>query len=477
LLGVGGVVAMNPAGSGLELISWQGWGVTGSIAALLILLTTILLWLLPLPSSSVSAQLADERERQELWARLGGVPLFHRYQLTIRRFQNWLGRWFGPAVSIQSFERCVAIAFVFPVALFLLASLLYGYKNDQVTTWELLLFAFAGVALSVFVRWLFHTVYWSAQRAWGRIGGDPELAEIIARVLLGAFAVVFSFAIAFAVASSVAGTFADFGTVAFAILGGFAFAFAFAVAFAVAGAWAFAVALLLVTVIALTMAKQFAFFLLLFFVILPLLNALMDWASWAVTRYILVPVEHAPNSAVGVAMIIALIALDIATGLFFVLALAALIPIGLELVDLLLSVFGRETFNWRALAARTLRAPWDEGLFVTGMLLTPLVPSIANITLGLAAMFAPLTPGAKEAAQEIADPSVADGETGGNPVDPRKVVYLSRLWYVPSLLIALLLFAGLSAVAYATATPVGYFLYSLALCATAWGDGACPWIL
>jgi hypothetical protein len=466
---------MNPAGSGLELISWQGWGVTGSIAALLILLTTILLWLLPFPSGSVTAQLADEQDREDLRARLGAAHLFERYRLAIRRFQSWLDRWFGPVFSIQSFERCVAIAFVFPVGLFLLASLLYGYKNGQVGTGELLIFLACAVALSVFVRWLFHTVYWSAQRAWGSIGGDPELAEIIARILLGAFAVVFSFAIAFAVASSVAGTFADFGTVAFGILGGFAFALAFAVAFAIAGAWAFAVALLLVTIIALTMAKQFAFFLLLFFVILPLLNALMDWGSWVITRYILVPVEHAPDGVFGVAMVIILIILDVVAGLFFVVALAALIPIGLELVDLLLSVFGRETFDWRALATRTLRAPWDEGLFVTGMLLTPLVPSIANITLGLTAMLVPLTPGASQAARELAEPSAAEAE-GGRPVDVRRTVHLSRLWYLPSLLAVLALFGGLSALAYTTAMPVGTFLYSLALCATAWGNGTCPWI-
>ena len=463
---------MNPANSGLELISWQGWGVTGSIAALLILLTTILLWLLPFPSGSVRAQLTQAEEREDLRARLGAAPLFERYRLAIRRFQAWLDRWFGPAFSIQSFERCVAIAFVFPVGLFLLASLLYGYKNGQITTLALAIFFVATLVVSVFVRWLFNTVYWSAQRAWGRIGGDPELAEIIARVLLGAFAVVFAFAIAFAVASSVAGTFADFGTVAFAILGGFAFALAFAVAFAIAGTWAFAVALILVTVIALTMAKQFAFFLLLFFVILPVLNAMMDWASWAVTRYILIPVEQAPDGVLGVLMVVTLIALDVVAGLFFVVALAALIPIGLELVDILLSVFGRETFNWRALATRTVAAPWNEGLFVTGMLLTPLVPSIANITLGLTAILAPLTPGARQAVSELSDTPEATQDGGS----VRKTVHLSRLWYVPSLVAVLGLFGGVSLIAYETATPVASFLHALALCATAWGEGTCPWL-
>ncbi len=448
---------------------------TGSIAALLILLTTILLWLLPFPAASVRAQLADPVAGEHLAARLGGVSLFERYRLAMGEFQDWLNKWFGPAWSIQSFERCVAIAFVFPVALFLLASLLYGYKSDKLTTPELVMFFVAAFALILLVRWLFRTVFWSAQQAWARIGGDAELAEIVARILLGAFAVVFAFAIAFAVASSVAGAFADLGTVAFAILGGFAFALAFAVAFAIAGAWAFAIAVVLVAGIALTMAKQFAFFLLLFFVILPVLNALMDWGSWAVTRYLLGPMERAPDGALGVVMVLVLIVVDIAAALFFVVALAALIPIGLELVDHLLSVFGRETFDWRALAARTVRAPWDEGLFVTGMLLTPLAPSIANITLGLAAVFMPLTPGASQAVGEIAEtPEAASDEAEAQHII--KTVRLSRVWYIPAILIVLGIFGGLSAALYATATPVGPFLHALALCATAWGYGTCPWL-
>jgi hypothetical protein len=467
--------AMNPAGSGLELISWQGWGVTGSIAALLILLTTILMWLLPFPAASIRAQLADPVESAQLGARLGAASLFERYRLAIRRFQGWLNQWFGPAWSVQAFERCVAIAFVFPVALFLAASLLYGYKNGQVGGVELAAFLSGVALLSLLVRWLFRLVYWSAQRAWFSIGGDSELAEIIARVLLGAFAVVFAFAIAFAVASSVAGAFSDFGTVAFAILGGFAFAFVFAVAFAIAGTWAFAFAVVLVAGIALTMAKQFAFFLLLFFVILPVLNAMMDWGSWAATRFLLGPMEKAPDGVLGVLMVLVLIVVDIAAALFFVVALAALIPIGLELVDHLLSVFGRETFDWRALAARTVRAPWDEGLFVTGMLLTPLAPAVASITLGLTAIFVPLTPGASQSAGEIAE----NGNAIPDEAEVQRItsaVRRSRWWYFPALLIVLGIFGGLSAALYVKAVPVGEFLHGLALCATAWGYGNCPWL-
>ena len=289
---------MDRAGAHLELISWQGWGVIGSITALLILLTTILLWLLPFPPSPACRSARPYRLARSIcgrgWAR--DAP-FARYLVATRRFSAWLQNWFGPRWSGQSFERCVAIAFVFPVALFLVASVLYGYKNGRISLGEVLLFLFGVAMVSVIIGSLFRLGYWFARRMWRRIGGDSELAELIARIVLGAFAVVFAFAIAFAVASSLAGELSDAGTVIFAIIGGFAFALAFAIAFAFAGVWAFAIALVLVTIVALTMAKEFAFFLLLFFVILPILNAMMDWVSWAITRFHISFIERASPGA------------------------------------------------------------------------------------------------------------------------------------------------------------------------------------
>lgn len=464
---------MGSGGSGLELISWQGWGVTGSIATLLILFTTILLWLLPFPSGSVRAQLEKVEDRLDLRARLGAEPSFARYRMAVRRFNGWLQQWFGPPWSAQAFERCVAIAFVFPVALFLTASVLYGYKHNSVTTGELLLFLFGVVMVSIVVRFISHLIYWLVQRKWRTAGGDNELAEIIARILLGAFAVVFAFAIAFAVASSLAGQFSDIGTVVFAILGGFAFAFAFALAFAIAGIWALAIALVIVTALALTMAKQFAFFLLLFFVILPVLNALMDWVSWAVTRFLLTRMQAAPDGPVGVATIAGLLIANIGAALVFMFALAIILPIGLEIADLVLSLFGRAAFDWQRVAAQAVRAPWDEGLFVTGMLLTPLVPTIANMTISLTAIAAPYTRGAAQAIQAISDhPEAVPGDAETRQAV--RAVYLTRLWYIPAFMVTLGVYGIVWMLFYFSHIPAAKFLYTLALCSTSWSHGNCP---
>ena len=448
---------------------------TGSIAALLILLTTILLWLLPFPPSTVADQLAHAGSRLDLRSRLGREAPFVRYLTATRRFSAWLHDWFGPRWSGQSFERCVAIAFVFPVALFLVASVLFGYKNGRVSFGEVLLFLFGVAMVSVIIGSLFRLGYWFARRMWRKIGGDSELAELIARILLGAFAVVFAFAIAFAVASSLAGELSDAGTVVFAILGGFAFALAFAIAFAFAGVWAFAIALVLVTIIALTMAKEFAFFLLLFFVILPILNAMMDWLSWAITRFHVSFIEAASPDWKGALIVAVFLTAEVITSVLFVAMLAVLLPIGLELADLLLSVFGRDSFDWRAAATQAVRSPWDEGLFITGMLLTPLVPTIATFTIGLVALAAPYTPGTARAVNAISDHP--DGKP--SPEEVRLVsrtIYMSRLWYLPALLLSVGVFLGVWGVFHASGVPIAVFLRDLALCSTVWGHGECPWL-
>jgi uncharacterized protein (DUF58 family) len=107
---------MEPSGVEFSFVAWQGWGVAGSIAALLILLVTILIWLLPFPDRSLEAQLANHQDRLDMKARLGVVPAFEAYRVAIRRLNDWFSDWFGPPWSAQAFERCLALAFVYPAS-------------------------------------------------------------------------------------------------------------------------------------------------------------------------------------------------------------------------------------------------------------------------------------------------------------------------------------------------------------------------
>src|SRR5208337_1935859 len=155
-------------GSGLSLVVWQGWGVLSVMALLTALLGTILAWLLPFPEMSLDLQLSRPGDRLALKERLGAVPPFQAYLVTLHRFNEWLMEWFGPAFSGQAFERCLAIAFIFPIVLFLVTLVANGVTGNVVPLSEVALFAAAfGVFIYVIVA-AFRNLLGLMQQGWVR---------------------------------------------------------------------------------------------------------------------------------------------------------------------------------------------------------------------------------------------------------------------------------------------------------------------
>ena len=466
---------MASSAAGASFVVWQGWGVTGSIAALLIILITILIWLLPFPDRSLKAQLANHQDRLDLKARLGVGAAFHGYQVAIRRLNVWFDDWFGPPWSAQSFERCLAMAFVYPISFYVLSLLANGVKTGKVTFLQLAIFVLTALAFVYILAISFRAAYRAAGYLWGIAGGDAELARIIAKVALGAFAVLIAFSMAFAAASAAQGSASGAGGMALATGIGFILAAAFAVLFAIAGAGIFVATLMVTATGAIIFAGQFAIMLLLFFVMLPLTNALMDWLSWAVTRYILGFVARAPSGFQGVVFVLALLIIDFAAAALFFLVLSFVLPNSIELVNILLHAAGGAPFEWRSFASRAVKAPWTEGLIVTGILLTSLVPTFTQLVIGLAGIFARFTPGSEIAAGRITEhPEVTPTEAEAACVD--RAVRRSRLWYIPaSAIVAAIMFGGYRFVT-VQVTPPGKFLMEASHCATAWSQGECPWL-
>jgi hypothetical protein len=225
---------------------------------------------------------------------------------------------------------------------------------------------------------------------------------MVAKAGLGALAVLIAFSKAFAVASAAQGSASDAGTMVLATGGGFLLAAAFAILFAIAGAGVFVVTLI-TAVAAAVFVGQFAIMLLLFFVMLPLTNALMDWLSWAVTRYILGFVARAPSGEGGLALVFALLFLDLTAAVLFFLVLSVVLPNSIELVNILFRVSGNAPFDWQYFAAHAVRAPWTEGLIVTGILLTSLAPTFVQWSWGLTGVLARFTPGSVIAAGRVTE--------------------------------------------------------------------------
>jgi len=520
---------MDTAAGADSFIAWQGWGMTGAAVALLILLIWILLWLLPFPGRTVEERLADPESRAELRDRLGGTGPFGRYGLSIRHLNTWLDAWFGPSISGQALERCIAIAFVYPAVLFVATVIVAAAARGKIALYEIAIAGLLTVAAGYLAHRGFRLVYRAGTNFWRFVGGDSDLIRLIARVVLGAMAVIIAFAIAFVIASTVAGAFAEAGTIVLAIVAAFALAFALAGVLAVAGTGAAMGLLLALTIAALAFAGKFAFLLLLFFVLLPMVNALLDWMSWIVTRFFLRRVAMVTPTIRGAGLLVLELSADLAAAVVLFLALVVLLPNGIELINAVLSVTGRAPFDWRDIVLRADAAPLSEGLFVIGMLITTLVPTFIHLTKGLAGIAAAWTPGAAEAAAGLRDtwdsPGQAWGdETGTPPANPEpsyhqdwphgpyggahlqggfhdaavmdyaapdehetgaavrpsvrqkaaRAVRLSRVWYIPAAVLALGLFVGLVALLDAAGIALGDFLVALSFCASSWSHGQCP---
>jgi hypothetical protein len=465
---------MQPADAGLALVTWQGWGVLSVMAVLTALLATILAWLLPFPDRSISSQLAHYEDRMALKDRLGAAPPFSAYLLTVRRFNEWLMEWFGPSFSGKAFERCLAIAFIFPVALLLITLLTNGMTASRIAPWQVLLFAAAFAIIAYVIVAAFQNLLRLIERGWVAFGGDQELATTIARVLLGGFAFMVAFTIAFAIASAFSGQVSNAGSVLGAMAGGFALAFALAVAFALAGATLFSITIAILASAALAFASEFTFLLFLFFILLPLVNASIDWLSWGATRFFLKQAEIAEPDLAGELRVAGAVAGTFVSGALLMVTLTALLPNALELMNFAFVSANLPRFNWEALLNKAVAAPWTDGLFVTGMLMTAIVPAAAHFTIGLAGVLARLTPGASTAAHSISDhPEVA--LTAKEQVPVKIALIFSRMWYFVAAGVTASLIAGASALIYFTHAPVAQFLATVALCATSWSHGKCGW--
>ena len=461
-------------GSGLSLVVWQGWGVLSVMALLTALLAILLAWLLPFPDRSLGLQLTRYEDRIALKYRLGGGPPFYTYLQTVHRLNEWLMEWFGTAFSVQAFERCVAIAFIFPIGLFLLTLAANGLTTNHITFFELTLFLLAFAVFSYVIGVAFGNLLRIIRNAWTRFGGDAGLAQMISRVLLGAFAVMVAFTISFAIAATFSGQVSNASSVLGSMAGGFAVAFALAIAFALAGAVLFSIAIAILAGVALAFASNFTMLLFLFFVLLPVVNACVDWLSWGATRFLLEQAECAGPDVKGGLRVAGTTLGTFASGAALMVLLSALLPNALEILNTLFGVAKLPPFDWQAMAQRSVDAPWTDGLFVTGMLMTPLVPASSHLTVALAGLLARFTPGARAAAEIVSDhPEV--GLTPAETPPVKLALVISRVWYVPAVAITIGVIALASWLISITHTPVAHFLSSVAHCSTYWSHGQCGW--
>lgn len=212
---------------------------------------------------------------------------------------------------------------------------------------------------------------------------------------------------------------------------------------------------------------------LVFYVALPIANAVLDWVSWIITRWLLRrPADSARSGR---------LALGIGTRLFFDLVfafaslclLALAVPNAIELSNRLFARLALPEVSWLTLLDQAVEAPFSSGFFVTGMLLTTLLPTLMHVVAGLFGVFAVWTLGGREMVALIP----ADGTESMPPSDQQRVAWFMirrRLWLVPAILACLPLVAVLAYGVTFFTGPIGLFLADIALCGSSWAHGICP---
>lgn len=333
---------------------------------------TIYAYVWPRLEKKLETRLDSAHDRTLISKELTRDHFFDRYRGRLGRFNQMLDGFFGKKLlGFQALDRCLAIALFYPI-LFMILGWIFGLHITVGTenflpqgwaVWQRLLLLLGLISYAGIVYFLFNNldriidgIDRFLQRAFGALAGNSLITRRVIR--LTAFAVAVAGAVAVAVAVAVA----------FAGAGAGAVAFAFAVAFAVADS-----------------GSPPQIVVLLFFCLLPALNALLDWFSWGLTRFLLRSAAKAKAGWRGARVLFVDLAIDLLAAFLFLAVLAALLPTGFGLFDSVPAFQG--AFDWRALLLAARDDPFGAGLPVTLMLLSTLVPTLLHLTLGFAALF------------------------------------------------------------------------------------------
>ena len=367
----------------------------------------VTIWTTRFAGYSLRETLEDPASRSSLIANYR-KPDSEAYFQAVTRVLTFAEDFYGTRlISWQSFGRCLTLAYLYPMLAALLGWVIYnagspggldlfsqdltGPTRALVAGGLLISFpisAFLATKARAFAEWALERVDRALPSSVPRTSFLSKALRATANFGVGAFVSAFAgaFLIAFAVALAVA------GASAFAV--GFAITFAFAGAFAVAFVGAFAGALAIAYTVALAGASAFAgagtdpellftaLLLVFVFTLLPLLNAIADTLSVAITRKFLGHLKRS-GTRPGLRRILVHLALDI------LLALGCLVLLLISL-RLCLDLWGRLSpdtlpFDWRVYID-TIQDDWRHGTALYLMVFTTLIPTLVHVIAGLGAV-------------------------------------------------------------------------------------------
>jgi hypothetical protein len=129
---------------------------------------------------------------------------------------------------------------------------------------------------------------------------------------------------------------------------------------------------------------RFLILIIFLFLLIPLINAVLDWLSWMTTRWLLGRLQRNPGW-----LALGHIGLDALAAISFLLAIMWLLPAALTAANGLLIWLDWPTFHWRHLMDFVWNDPLGRGLMITGMLVTTLIPTALHLVAALTSLLLP----------------------------------------------------------------------------------------
>ncbi|MEM9206151.1 MAG: hypothetical protein AAGA88_07465 [Pseudomonadota bacterium] len=385
-------------------------------------------------TSKFRTYLDHSESRKTVYDQLSGRRTFGRYRARIRGLNALFDRWQGGIGSWQQFGWCLHVAFLYPIALLAIVWLFTtGATSGLLSPVQTYMFTVAAPVTLLALGSIYAALVF-------------ELDKIQSKVIW-----ILSI-------STALGVGAKFHSRLFSLS-------VIAIAFAFAGAVAVSIPVALVFTDAFT--TTFAAILLTFFLLLPVANSSIDWLSWSATRWFLRRMVRVPEGWVGAGMLAIEIVVDLGVAIVCLIALAVVLPNAFQISGVILSLsVDPQPFEWHALVEAATHAPFSEGLLVTGMLFTTLIPTIIHLVYGVGGVLFSFTPNAKKAAELFP----AEGEAW-NPINQDSVIktlQMQRYWLAIALPITI---AFVLVIVWAVFSFIGQFgltLQSIALWSTAW---------
>ena len=395
-----------------------------------------------------------------------------------------LNRFFGGVYSRRALGICVTLSLFYSLGLFFLGWAVGGPGSIGATPfiagewpwWARLLLT---AALAAYIG----LIYWFFRRRFGRLiaiaertgrGPAKQLIGVplglLAGVLAGAVAVTLARAGAGAVAVAVAGAGLVAGAAAIAGAGAVAVVVAVAVAVALVGA--VTVVVTEAAVVALvgadvkTFANTFAVTWLLFLLLLPALNGVWDWASWWISRSLGAHLLATLKKEIPELRKALLAVLHTALDLVAAIGLLAALTISLTAVveganELAKAIDLPPPLALDEFLRDAAKDPWGpDGIWVTLMLLSTLIPTVAHFVRAIDRTTMTLWPRAHRL-------HLAQGLIQLNPSNPSLSAirgaawYYTLVWPIGAVTLILISWLFLSAIAW-IGEPVAEMLYWLA---------------